>query len=374
MTVPLAAAGSNSTALWYLSRGTGAVALVLLTGALALGIADVTRWRSPRWPRFVVDALHGTLSLAAVVLLAAHVLTSVLDPFAPLRLTDAVIPFAGQYRPLWLGLGAVAFDLLLVLVITSVWRRHIGPRAWRAVHWAAYACWPLALVHTLGTGSDVRRGWMLALSAACTGVVVVAIGARLSAASGPRVGVARPATLVAMAASVLALAVWLPLGPLANDWARRAGTPVALLTRPATATAQTAPATPATPAAPALRLPFTASADGRLRSGIARDGTALIDIALRLTDGSHARLDVRLAGSPLAGGGVSVDRSQVTLGPPGDPARYIGRLVSLDGSTFDARVRPEHGRAVRVHALLDLGNNIGGGRISATVSARRETA
>jgi hypothetical protein len=367
MTVALATAGSNSTALWYLSRGTGAVALVLLTGALALGIADVTRWRSQRWPRFVVDALHGTLSLAAVVLLAAHVLTSVLDPFAPLRLTDAVIPFAGHYRPVWVGLGALSFDLLLVLVVTSVWRRHIGPRAWRAVHWTAYACWPLALVHTLGTGSDVRPGWMLVLSAACTGVVLVALGTRLAAARGPRARIARPAVLAAMAAGVLALAVWLPLGPLANDWARRAGTPVALLARPATAAAQTSPA------APTLRLPFTASADGRLRSGIARDGTALVDIALRVADGSHATLDVRLAGSPLSGGGVSVQRSQVTLGPPGDPARYIGRLVSLDGTTLDARLRPAHGRAVRVHALLNLGNG-GSGPVSATVSARRETA
>jgi DMSO/TMAO reductase YedYZ heme-binding membrane subunit len=368
MTAVLAAAGSNSTALWYLSRGTGAVALVLLTGTLALGIADVTRWRSQRWPRFVVDALHGTLSLAAIVLLVGHVLTSVLDPFAPLRLTDAVLPFAGQYRPVWVGLGALSFDLLLVLVITSVWRRHIGPRAWRAVHWTAYACWPLALVHTLGTGSDVRRGWMLALAAACTAVVVIALGTRLAAARGPGARIARPATLAAMAAGVLALAVWLPLGPLAHDWARRAGTPVALLTRPATAVAQ-----PPAPAPPALHLPFTARADGRLRSGVAGDGTALVDIALRVADGSHATLDIRLAGSPLAGGGVSVDRSQVTFGPPSDPARYIGRLVTLDGTTLDARLRPAHGRAVRVHALLNLGNG-GSGPVSATVSARRETA
>jgi DMSO/TMAO reductase YedYZ heme-binding membrane subunit len=368
VSLPLAAVGSNSTALWYLSRGTGAVALLLLTGSVALGIADVSRWRSQRWPRFVVDALHATLSLAAVALIAAHVVTSVLDPFAPLRLTDAVIPFAGQYRPVWVGVGAVALDLLLVLVVTSLARRHIGPRAWRAVHWTAYACWPLALVHTLGTGSDIRRGWMLALALACTAVVVVVLGARVAAARGPRVRVQRPATFVAMAAAVVALALWLPRGPLAGDWARRAGTPVALLTRPATAAARTAPA------APTLHLPFTARADGTLRSGIAGDGTALVDIALRLADGSHATLDVRLAGSPLAGGGVSVARSQVTLGPAEDPARYIGRLVSLDGTTLDARVRPARGRAVRVHALLDLGNSIGGGPVSATVSARRETA
>jgi hypothetical protein len=372
----LAAAGSNSTALWYLSRGTGAVALLLLTASLAMGIADVARWSSPRWPRFVVDAVHGTLSLAAVLLVGAHVVTSVLDPFAPLRLTDAVIPFAGQYRPLWLGLGAVSFDLLLVLVVTSLLRRHIGARTWRAVHWTAYACWPPALMHTLGTGSDVRRGWMLVLSLGCAAVVVIAVGARIMGARDPRAGAVRVVALAATAVGAVLLALWLPRGPLANDWARRAGTPVSLL-RPSAAVASTGPARrPAGPkrtaASPSLRLPFTGAARGRLRSGVTRDGTALVDIALRMTDGSRAALDVRLQGQPLNGGGLRVARSQVTLGPPGDPARYIGRLVSLSGTTLDARVLPAAGRALRVHALLDLGGSIQGGPVSATISARRE--
>jgi sulfoxide reductase heme-binding subunit YedZ len=368
----LAAAGSNSTALWYLSRGTGAVALLLLTASLAMGIADVARWSTPRWPRFIVDALHGTLSLAAVLLVGAHVVTSVLDPFAPLRLTDAVIPFVGQYRPLWLGLGAVSFDLLLVLVVTSLLRRHIGARAWRAVHWTAYACWPPALMHTLGTGSDVRRGWMLVLSLGCAAVVVIAVGARIMGARDPRAGAVRVVALAAMAVGAVLLALWLPRGPLAKDWARRAGTPVSLL-RPAAAVASTGPARTATsPASPSLHLPFSGSARGRLRSGVTRDGTALVDIALRMTGGSRAALDVRLQGQPIDGGGLRVARSQVTFGPPADPARYIGRLVSLSGTTLDARVLPAAGRALRVHALLDLAGSIQGGPVSATVSARRE--
>lgn len=365
----LAAAGSNSTAMWYLTRGTGAVSLLLLTASLAFGIADVARWSSPRWPRFVIDAVHGTLSLAAVVLVGAHVITSVLDPFAPIRVTDAVVPFAGLYRPVWLGLGAVAFDLLLALVVTSLLRRRIGARAWRAVHWTAYACWPLALVHTLGTGSDVRRGWMLILSLACTGVVAVAIGVRIAATTTPRRGRAGALALAVMLVGALALALWLPRGPLGQNWARRAGTPIALLTRPATAVA----AAKGTARAPALRVPFSTRADGTLRSGISSDGAALIDIALRLSDPSHGRLDVRLEGQPLDGGGVRVQRSQVTLGPRADPARYIGHVVSLDGTALDARVRPVHGRAVRVHAVLDLGASAGGGPVSAAVSAQRES-
>jgi len=295
----------------------------------------------------------------------------VLDPFAPLRLTDAVIPFVGQYRPVWLGLGAVSFDLLLVLVVTSLVRRRIGVRVWRAVHWTAYACWPPALVHTLGTGSDVRRGWMLALCLACTAVVVIAVCARIAAARGTGGAAVRVGALGATAVGAVLLALWLPRGPLGHDWARRAGTPVSLL-KPSAAVASTGPTR--TAASPVLHLPFSGTARGTLRSGIARDGTALVDIALRMTDGSRAALDVRLQGVPLDGGGLRVARSQVTLGPPGDPARYIGRLLSLGGTTLDARVRPTAGRALRVHALLDLGGNSGGGPISATISARRERA
>ena len=120
----LAAAGPS--AYWYLTRSTGAVALLLLTFAIALGVIDVRRLSSPRWPRFVVDSLHRNVSLLAMVFLALHILTSVLDSFAPISLLDAFIPFGGSYRPFWLGLGAVSFDLLLAVTITSLLRQRMG--------------------------------------------------------------------------------------------------------------------------------------------------------------------------------------------------------------------------------------------------------
>ena len=156
--------------LWYLSRGTGAVTLVLLTATVVLGIAGTLRWRpAAGLPRFLVDGLHRNLSLLVVVLLAAHVLTAVLDPFAHLRAIDAVVPLASAYRPLWLGLGALALDLLIALVVTSLVRARLGLRAWRAVHWVAYACWPVALLHGLGTGTDASAPWLQALAALCVG-------------------------------------------------------------------------------------------------------------------------------------------------------------------------------------------------------------
>ena len=210
-------------AIWYLSRATGAATLVLLTASLALGVANAERVASRRFPRFVVDGLHRTLSLATCVLLALHVTTTLLDGYAPIRLVDALVPFTGSYRPVWLGLGALALDLLVALAVTSLLRARLGLRAWRVVHWSAYACWPVALVHGLGTGSDVRAGWLtwwrwrVAWSSAlwCSRVSPTA-GRRARCASAGSPSCSRVPS---------AMTVWLPSGPLAPGWAAKAGTP-----------------------------------------------------------------------------------------------------------------------------------------------------
>src|ERR1700682_3020638 len=145
MSISLAAAGPS--AYWYLTRSTGAVSLLLFTLAMALGVAGHRRWSTPRCPRFVVDSLHRNVSLLAMVFLVVHIVTSVLDSFAPISLLDAFIPFTGSYRPLWLGLGALSFDLLLAVTITSLLRQRMGYASWRAIHWLTYASWPIALLH-----------------------------------------------------------------------------------------------------------------------------------------------------------------------------------------------------------------------------------
>ena len=132
-------------------------------------------------PRFVTLGIHRSISLLAVAFVGVHVLTTVADGYVPISIASAVVPFTSGYRPFWVGLGAVAFDLLLALVITSVLRRRFGYRVWRAVHWAAYACWPIAFVHALGTGTDAGRGWMTALLASLAGLVGAAVVGRLSA-------------------------------------------------------------------------------------------------------------------------------------------------------------------------------------------------
>ncbi|HEY2631348.1 MAG TPA: ferric reductase-like transmembrane domain-containing protein [Solirubrobacteraceae bacterium] len=226
MSTAIAAAGPS--AYWYLTRSSGAVALVLLTLALVLGIVDVGRWSTERWPRFVIDALHRNASLLALAFLSLHILTAVLDSFAPISLLNAVVPFTGSYRPFWLGLGALSFDLILAVIITSLLRRRMGHATWRTIHWLTYASWPIALLHGLGTGSDVKATWMLVIGIGCLVATVAAVLVRISLGWPDRLA-QRGAALGGATVFTLGLLLWLPGGPLGNEWARRSGTPTNLL-------------------------------------------------------------------------------------------------------------------------------------------------
>ena len=170
----------NDTLLWYATRGAGVVSLVLLTAVVLLGIVSVMRWQTASWPRFLTTGLHRNLALTTLIFLAIHIVTAVVDPFTALGFNAAIIPFSSPYRRFWLGLGAVAIYLLLAIVLTSLMRPLFGPRVWRLVHWLAYAMWPLALIHSIGTGTDPRFLWMLAIEAVCVGSVVAAIAWRVS--------------------------------------------------------------------------------------------------------------------------------------------------------------------------------------------------
>jgi predicted ferric reductase len=169
----------NDTILWYTTRGAGAVSLVLLSAVVVLGVLSSLRFEVPSWPRFLTTGLHRNLALTAVVFLALHIVTAVVDPFTHLGWLAAVIPFSSYYRTFWLGLGVIAVELLVAITITSLVRGLVGHSAWRAIHWLAYASWPIAVVHGFGTGTDNLSAWMLAIDVVCIAAVVVAVGARL---------------------------------------------------------------------------------------------------------------------------------------------------------------------------------------------------
>jgi len=184
----------NDTLLWYATRGAGVVSLVLLTAVVVLGIVSVMRWQTASWPRFLTTGFHRNLALTTLIFLAIHVVTAVVDPFTALGWEAATVPFSSPYRRFWLGLGVVGIYLLLAIILTSLLRPLFGPRVWRMVHWLAYAMWPVALIHSIGTGTDPRFAWMLAIEAVCVGSVIAAVTWRMRRIE-PTARRQRPATI-----------------------------------------------------------------------------------------------------------------------------------------------------------------------------------
>jgi methionine sulfoxide reductase heme-binding subunit len=181
-----------TAAFWALGRGTGVVALVLFTLSLVLGIVARSGRPLPGLGRFGISDLHRTAALTGTGLVAAHVGSLLLDPYAQLKVVDLVFPFLADYRPLWLGLGTVALDLIGVITVVSLLRRRVGPKVFRTVHWATYALWPTALLHALGSGTDAASPWFRAVAVVCIFAVVTAVGWRLAPSYDGRGWVRRP--------------------------------------------------------------------------------------------------------------------------------------------------------------------------------------
>ena len=173
---------NSSTALWYASRATGVVSLLLLTAVLLLGLLVTRQGRLPGLPRFAVTGLHRNLSLLAVAFVAVHVITAVVDGYVDIPILSAVVPLASPYERLWMGLGAVSFDLMLAVIVTSLLRRHLSRRVWRTIHLLAYVSWPVAWFHSVFSSGDLRRGPLFLLAVACAVAVIAAVAWRVAAA------------------------------------------------------------------------------------------------------------------------------------------------------------------------------------------------
>jgi sulfoxide reductase heme-binding subunit YedZ len=175
----------STEALWYLARGSGVAALILFTVVVALGIGTRRGRSFAGMPRLAVASVHRSASLLALVFLVVHIISLMFDPYAQLKIVNLVLPFTSTYRPLWVGLGALALDLALAIVVTSLIRDRLGQRVWRAVHWLAYAMWPIALLHGMGSGTDRSTTWMIGVDIVCVVAVVAVAVTTHPALTGP---------------------------------------------------------------------------------------------------------------------------------------------------------------------------------------------
>jgi len=235
-------------------------------------------------------------------------------------------------------------------------RRRIGHRAWRLTHWLAYACWPVALLHGLGTGSDVRAGWMLGVSAACLVAVLGAVGVRVLKGWPGRV-VLRGGAITTAACLSVGLLVWLPGGPLASDWARQAETPAKLLATVTPArVARVANSSSATGTPPgALGSSFRAVLTGTVTQGPLPDPRLVaVRISSSFSGPVSGHLAIEIDGEPISGGGVELRTSHVTLTPAPPALPYEGMIVALRENRIMARVRRAGAGRLTLQVVLQI--------------------
>jgi methionine sulfoxide reductase heme-binding subunit len=220
---------STPNPLWFVDRSSGEVTLLLMTAVVIFGIV---RAALPSANPVLTEGAHINIALLTIAFAGLHILAALLDPFARLGPIDSLVPFVSAYRGTWLGLGIISGYLYAIAVLSSWPARRLGRPVWLWLHRTTYAAWLLALIHSLGTGSDVRNTVFLLLNVVAVAVVLaVFLGIRV-AEGWSRLPPLWAAVAVAAVVTVLVIAVWAANGPLQEGWARSAGTPPDLLRSP----------------------------------------------------------------------------------------------------------------------------------------------
>jgi len=382
-TSSVAAVGGK--AFWFLTRASGLVSIVLLSATIVLGVVASVGWTTERWPRFLSQNVHRNLSLLCIAFVGIHVVTTVLDGFVPIGFLDAVLPFHSPYRPIYLGLGALGFDLMLAVLITSGLRHRIGYSSWRFVHWLAYLCWPIALLHGLGSGTDTPLPVVLLVEAACTAAVLGALAWRLT--TGRALPLARRAAAgIGAVVVTVAIAGFAAVGPLRPDWSHRSGTSSALLSQiaakfgaPAAAAPSSAAAAGGTPTTTAPSgsasgsgsgsgstsvpsAPFSSQITGsQSQSRPDSQGVIQITLSMRLQDATNTPLTVVLVGQESAGGGVSLSSGSIDFG-----GYRGGSVIGLNGGTITGQVNAPGPVTLVINLQIDQQTGALSGSVSGT--------
>ncbi len=163
----------TSPYLWYVTRATGLVALVLFTVVVCLGTFVSNRVGGTTVGRFELNELHRSVSLVAMAFLVAHVVTTVIDSYVPTGWLSAVVPLTSHYQRVDVAIGAVSFDLMLAVWVSSLMKARIANASWRFIHWFSWLAFVAAIVHSFLIGTDARSGIGLAVVVICAAAVVI---------------------------------------------------------------------------------------------------------------------------------------------------------------------------------------------------------
>ena len=171
-----------SPGVWYFARSAGIVAYLLLSSSVLLGVLMAGR-STFSWPKFAVEEVHRFLAILTGVFIVLHGGSLLLDRVVPISLGEELVPFTSPYRPLAVGLGICAMELIAAVGVTNALRKRMPYGAWRKVHYLTLPAWLLASLHGVLAGTDAGDPWFAAIAAGSFAAVVIAAFARFSASA-----------------------------------------------------------------------------------------------------------------------------------------------------------------------------------------------
>jgi hypothetical protein len=337
-----------STLTWTVARAGGFMSFALLTAAVALGLALSLRWQRPQWPRLITNELHNFVVLLSLLFGAIHGLAVWLDPYLGLTLSQVLVPGLSPYRPLFVGLGIVSAYVALAVWATTQIRPLIGWSWWKRFHAFAYLAYVLALVHGLGTGSDTKTLWGMAIYVGSALLVGGLLIRRLLTPIG-KTGRTYP-NIAALSLLLFAgIGIWSLVGPLRPGWNAIAG---------GGQTGKKTGVAIASPSAAGFSLPLSANLTGTMtEQGPDMNGAVTLQVNAPLS-GRQGNLVADLQGMPVGNGMIQVTNVALTLTPSSGQPAYEGTTGSFSGAggawQIAAELTPVAGTAPPLHVNIML--------------------
>jgi len=326
------------TVTWNVARTGGFTAYILLTLAVAVGLALTMQLQSPSyWPRLINSELHNFLTLLSVVFVGVHILAVWIDPFTRFGWNEVFIPFVSHYRVMWMALGIIALYLGIAIGISTWLRPLIGYAWWRRLHILTLGVYGLVTVHGIATGSDTQTWWGLAIYGGSIALVGGLLCWRLLVPVNAR-GRSHPVIASLVGLAILSGLIFTVVGPLQPGWNALAngGTSGNSLTQSvAPSPLQKTPSTSqGNNTSNPFAVPFTASLQGTLaQNGPDSSGVVTLRINATLSDGAQGVLTVILNGTQENFGGqdseLSITSTQVKLSQDASKPLYQGYLTDL---------------------------------------------
>jgi hypothetical protein len=335
------------TVTWNVARTGGFTAYVLLTLAVAVGLALTMQLQSPsHWPRLLNSELHNFLTLLSVVFVGVHILAVWIDPFTRFGWSEVFIPFVSHYRAIWMATGILALYLGIAIGISTWLRPLIGYTWWRRLHFMTLSVYALVTIHGIATGSDTQTWWGLAIYAGSIALVGGLLCWRLLVPVNER-SRRHPVIASLVGLTILAGLIFTVAGPLRPGWnalANGVTSGNSLLQSVVPSTSKRVPSTSqGSNTSNPFATPFTASLQGTLaQNGPDTSGVVTLHINATLSYSAQGVLTIMLKGTQENFGGqgseLSITSTQVKLSQDAAIPLYQGYLTGLRSNEYRWRM------------------------------------